>query len=93
MLVDDQAVVEPFEVRNWPLVPGLPALSKSLRMVAKVDVLLVLEAFVANRLVAVAFVIVALLVMVRLSKNDVEDANTPDLNQSVGVEVEYTTWP
>jgi hypothetical protein len=31
--------------------------------------------------------------VVALSNCDVEEAKRPDLNQSVGVEVEYTCWP
>ena len=44
--VDAQSVVDPFEVRNCPFDPAEPVLSKSLRMVAMVVVLKVVEALV-----------------------------------------------
>lgn len=71
--VDAQAVVDPFDVRNWPLLPKLPVASKSFWMVERVVVASVPEAFVKKKLVVVALVVVEIRVF---SASIVEDEFT-----------------
>ena len=59
--VETQVATEPFDWRTWPTVPRVFALSTSAEIARREVVALVKFAFVAKRLVEVAFVVVPFL--------------------------------